>query len=112
MRPAAILALALLLAPNPALAQARVGLLFSVRNDTRAPIRCMLYEGGPIFHLITIGPGKTHTERVAPRAASVSLACPKVRDTVFGPLAPGGRYAFVRRKGRVDLIQTSGAAPS
>ena len=73
----------------------------TVRNATPAPIRCFVMEGGPITQLVTIKPGAERTERLA-TGASLSLSCPKVRDTVFGPLAPG-RYVFRTVKGRVEL---------
>jgi hypothetical protein len=73
----------------------------TVRNATTAPIRCFVMEGGPITQLVTIQSGAERTERLAP-GASLSLSCPKVRGTVFGPLAPG-RYVFRVAKGRVEL---------
>jgi hypothetical protein len=77
--------------------------VFSVRNDTGAPVRCLLMEGGPITHLVTLAPGKPHAERLGP-GARVSLACPKLRDTVFGPVGPG-RYALRTRNGRPELAR-------
>jgi hypothetical protein len=72
-----------------------------VRNATPAPIRCFVMEGGPITQLVTLKPGQTRTERIAVDAR-LSLSCPRVRDTVFGPLPPG-RYVFRTVKGRVEL---------
>jgi len=96
----ALLAAALVLAPGVAGAQQPV---FAVRNATKAPIRCMLMEGGPITQLVTIQPGREHVERIAHNQL-VSLACPKVREVVFGPLAPG-RYVFQRGKAGVELAR-------
>lgn len=72
-----------------------------MRNATPAPVRCFVMAGGPITQLVTLKPGAERTQRVAP-GGRVSLSCPKLSDTVFGPLAPG-RYVFRSVKGRVEL---------
>jgi hypothetical protein len=74
---------------------------FTVTNQTKAPVRCMIMEGGPITHLVTLARGKPHAERLGP-GARVSLACPKLRDTVFGPVGPG-RYVLRTVNGRTEL---------
>jgi hypothetical protein len=98
-----ILALVLLAVPN--LAGARDAPAFSIRNDTKAPIRCMILEGGPITQLVTLRPGREHVERIAP-GQQVSLVCPQLRAT-FGPYA-AGRYVLRAAKGRVGVARTPG----
>jgi hypothetical protein len=96
-----LLLLALLFTPTLAAAQTAAP-TFSIRNDTRSLVRCMLLEGGPITQLVAIRPGRAHVERVAPGQA-VSLACPGLHET-FGPFAPG-RYAFRSAKRKTEVVR-------
>jgi hypothetical protein len=108
---AAILAIALpAAAAKPPGQKALPAGRFYVKNNTLETIACTL-KVDTTSQPLSLQPKEQFSATIGSRAERISLTCPTVRATAFEPLRPGTHYAFLKVRGRPDLVEVEPNGP-